>query len=116
MRKRRIRIFPVLSLILFAIIVAFAVGILIKTFSPKPIEKNEKEEIIENNVEEEIVDTPDDQVEVVAPIPEDSTVVFEDNAPKPEYTQEELLSKFPDTVLSKTEDAGQTYINLLLNL
>jgi lysophospholipase L1-like esterase len=115
MRKRRIRIFPVVSLVLFAIIVAFAVGILIKTFSPKPIEtneeENEREEIIENNEEEETVDTPDEQVEVVAPIPEDTTVVFEDNAPKPEYTQEELLSKFPDTVLSKTQDAGQTYIN-----
>ena len=112
--KRRIRIFPVVCVLVFAVVVAFAINILIKTFSNDGTEEESKgvdKDITSNVDNNEIEPTPVVVPEVIEPIPDEDLISFEEDAPKPVYTHAELLEMYPGAVLDKTEDAGQTYIN-----
>ncbi len=114
-KKRKLKVFPIISLAVFLFVVIFAVVLIVKTFSDKnentPEENNTN---IEENVPDlpEITDLPiNDEKEEETPVFKEDDTVFNEDAPKPVYTQKELVELFPDTVLTETEDAGQSYIN-----
>lgn len=118
-KRRKIKASGIIAIILFLCVVALAISILIKFLNfNSDNEPEQKQETVENYIDtpeqNEPVDTNVEPEEPEAPelphvveeIPEISM-----NAPKPLYTQEELLSMYPDTVLKSSEDAGEEYID-----
>ena len=119
MRKRRkLKVFPIVTVAVFLFVVIFAIVLVVKTFNDKkPIGNNQSEEKntnIEENVSDltEITDLPTaDQKEEKTPVFKEDDTLFNEDAPKPVYTQKELVELYPNTVLTETEDAGESYIN-----
>lgn len=113
-RKKKIKLFPILGLIIVIIVVIYAISLVSKVFDKITPNKNEilNREDPQKNQEEILLEiTPDDVEADAIVIPEEDNIVYEADAPKPLYTQMELLEKYEGTVLSKTEDAGETYID-----
>ncbi len=119
-RKRRLRPTAVLALILLALVIVLAVIVVVKFIKfadpdnelPEVPEASEGETVIPDTpVEPDVPDEPEipDEPElppVVEEIPE-----IKDDAPKPVYSQEELLETYPNAVLKSTDDAGVEYID-----
>ncbi|MBE6700979.1 MAG: hypothetical protein E7582_03725 [Ruminococcaceae bacterium] len=120
MKKRKLRIFPVISLIVFVIVVVYAC-IIIKDVFKKDVEDNtntpDTEVSLPDNTTENVTpdndsnEDPDDTPQTSVEIPEEDKTEFKSDAPKPLYTHAELLELFDDTILDKSEDAGQEYID-----
>lgn len=119
-RKKRLKVFPIISLIVVIAVVAFAIKIVTQTFvnNGENINKDKTESTVSDDIET-LTDTQipsednnqqEENTENIIATEEDS-IVYTDNAPKPIYTQRELLQNFPDTVLGVTEDAGNAYID-----
>lgn len=117
MKRKKLRIFPIILLVVILVVVIYAVKLITKLFSSDDIEENAERPVVQNDINNN--DAPLDnetsnetQVPTEEPIIiEEDTVNFEEDAPRPIYTQAELLEMYPDTVLPKTDDEGQLYIN-----
>lgn len=123
MAKRRLRIFPVFCVIAVIAVAVWAVVLVAGTVSDKP-EKPQNDEVVtpvdmpevsddENQVQEPSENpAPEAPAQPEPPVtPEEDKTVFVNDAPKPVYTQAELLQMYPDAVLDSTEDAGDDYVN-----
>jgi len=124
-KKRKIKPSGVFALIILVAVIVFAVVIVIKVMG---VTDNISSE--DNNTDAppststdvatppdvpadpDITDKPvEEEPDTPAVLPEEEIPVISDNAPKPVYTQEELLTLYPDTVLSLSEDAGDDYLD-----
>lgn len=123
MAKRRLRIFPILSIIIVIAVVIWAINIVVDIFGEKPEENIDNDTNIEENqvdvqVPDEETAAPDLPVEPEAPVEPETPVEvapdFTTDAPKPLFTQNELVEMYPSSTLSKTEDAGQDYIDSMV--
>ena len=124
-RKRRLRIFPIVCIVAVLAVTVWAVTLVIGMVKPSkpsgnteetvtPITPNDENTDIggETVPSEGISETPDKPEEQpTVTVPDEDKTVFEENAPKPVYTHAELLEMYPEAVLDKSEDAGQSYID-----
>lgn len=124
MAKRRLRIFPIFCIVVVLAVLIWAIVLISGIFkdSDAPSDANTDTPIVTPNDDtDEGDDTtasettePDEESEQMpqpVEIPEEDKTVFEESAPKPVYTQSELLEMYPNAVLNESEDAGQSYID-----
>lgn len=113
MKKRKLRIFPAICLIVVVAVVIWAITLVAGLFANE--ETPVDETVTPDNIVEPDVQVPNEEEDELEPpvqqIPEEDETVFETEAPKPVYTHSELLEMYPDIVLDKSEDAGWDYIN-----
>lgn len=117
MKRKKLRIFPVISLVVIIIVVLYAISLIVKVFDNGDSDEKPKAP----NVQDEVASPEDPHVgDVLDEIPavkdepivyEEDLTDFEEDAPRPVYTHSQLMEMYPDAVLGKTEDAGQSYIN-----
>ena len=120
-KRRRLRPTAVLALILLALVIVLAVVVVVRFVRFRNPDNNDVPELPETSEGETVTpDTPDVSDTPVEPeVPEESELPpvveeipeIKDDAPKPVYSQEELISMYPDVVLSSTDDAGVEYID-----
>lgn len=130
-KKKQIRIFPILCIIIVIAVTAWAASLVKNIFTDDKNEDNNNatdtdvtDKVIDSESEntDDMFDGSEDAPEVKEPevpsIPqeplEEDSIEFNQDAPLPVYTQAELLEMFPDTVLDKTEDKGQSYIDSIV--
>lgn len=119
----RIRIFPIICLIFVLAVAVWAVVLvtglvdgeeepsIITDETVTPIDPDAENGTLS---EDPLTKPEDSEVILSEPIPEtpeEDKTVFATDAPTPVYTQAELLEMYPETVLGKSDDAGQSYID-----
>lgn len=128
-KRRKLKIFPVICVVLVLALAVWAIVLISGTFS-KPNNKTEDKTVdvsMDNDKEKAPSDDSqetdggssdsgdDGKTEVPTDNekepPEEDNTVYTPDAPKPVYTQAQLLEMYPDSVLDKSEDAGQSYID-----
>ena len=115
--KRKLRIFPIISLIAILVVVIYAISLIVKIFDNGNVGKKDDaasvqdvvDNVDKNHESDTAVELP--VIDEVPTVYEEEEINFEEGAPQPVYTQAQLLEMYPDTVLGKTDDAGQSYIN-----
>ncbi len=117
--KRRLRIFPVICTIVIIAVVIWAITLVVGLISDEPDEIVNEEVVtpVENDVREDetpTVEQPIEEQPVIAETPAEDKTEFSGDAPKPVYTQAELLQMYPNAVLGESEDKGQEYIDSMV--
>lgn len=117
--KRRLRIFPVICTIVIIAVVIWAITLVVGLISDEPAEIVNEEVVtpVENDVREDetpTVEQPITEQPVIAETPAEDKTEFSGDAPKPVYTQAELLQMYPNAVLGESEDKGQEYIDSMV--
>jgi hypothetical protein len=119
-KKRRLRPTAVLAMILFFSVIVFATIIVVDVLGGEKENVDEQQEQLISEKDEDVnaPDITDDTSPENDVAPEDDlpSITEEipqinEDAPSPVYSQQELLSMYPDTVLKSTDDAGAEYIN-----
>lgn len=128
MKKRRLRVFPVVCVVVVLAMAIWAMFLMVGCFDRMGDNGSEKEPAVNTDVQnkddasdktdvgEDVDGANEDEEhpEEIAPAPEtpdEDKTVFVTDAPKPVYTQAQLLEMYPDAVLDSSDDAGQTYID-----
>ncbi len=121
-KKRKLKIFPVICTLIFLAVLLWSVVLLVRFFfdnrQAEPNNSTETNDIQSGlkNDNPDVNSSNDDEPisQPVPEIPDEDKTVFNSNAPKPVLTHAELLSRYPDSVLAKSESAGDDYINSIL--
>lgn len=115
-KRRKLRLAPIIASVFVLTVVIVAIIILAKVFDFN----NEQKDILlppetEHNdeVPTHTPETKDDEVIDTPPVEnkDEVEIQFNETAPKPVYTQEELLELFPETVRPLTESAWEDYVD-----
>ena len=116
--KRKIRPAAIVGIVLI-IAVVYAAFVILEKFidfakEPLPEESNnvvQADDKKDKDAGENDIGNPDSSEETEIPQISEQIPTIAVDALKPVYTQEELLSMYPDTVLCSTVDAGEDYID-----
>ncbi len=117
-KRRKLRLAPIIASVFVLTVIIVAIIILAKVFD---FNKEQKDTLFPPEIEQkdnvdDNIDTPeikDDEVlpEVSDEKREEAEIQFNETAPKPTYTQKELLELFPETVRPLTESAWEDYVD-----
>lgn len=126
-KKRKLKASGVFALLALIAVVVFAVVIVVKVLNGGDDALEPQVDVPTTSVDvvtSPDVETPasdDDDLQSddaqkepdtpVIPTVNEDIPVISSGAPKPVYTQEELIALYPDAVLSSTEDAGDDYVD-----
>ena len=109
-KRRKLRIFPILCVVFVVAVVIFAVYLL-KDLIPSEKSQTPNKEVSDPVKEVDIPEEKTDENEISKKeTPDEDKTVFVDGAPRPVYTHAELIEKYPNAVLTKTEDGGKDYL------
>ncbi len=112
--KRKLRPTAILGIALFLAVVIFAVVIVVKTLNYGDDAQEEELFVSEGVEDNDVPDNPvqpDTEEDAVVPAVNEDIPEISPSAPQPLFTQEELLSMYPDSTLASSADAGDEYLD-----